>query len=306
MLTYCKMHRHEVRYVIAQELSRFARNNLDQAQTIFDLGSIGIKVRSVYEGNIDETAVGKLNANIVGTFNQYFSDSLSEKQRAKQRLAITAGRYPWRAPIGYHNISANSGPNIEPDKVRGPLIRRVFELIESELYKKFEVLRIITQEGLTTLGGKPVSKQTFDHVIKNPLYAGWIRRDGCEGLHDAFLDMLRSLRPSADALSLFPKIAAKLWAKVSVKQQSDSEKEAKELKTQLEQHKMKKKELLSMRLRGELSLEEFEVENAEFRLTICEIEAKMNEKLQIAVSSRATAASFARFAELQLLDIANA
>src|ERR1700730_8489521 len=70
MLTYCKTHRREVRYVVVQDLSRFARNNQDQAQTISELGRIGVLLRSTYETNIDETAAGTLAANIFGTFNQ--------------------------------------------------------------------------------------------------------------------------------------------------------------------------------------------------------------------------------------------
>jgi hypothetical protein len=72
MLAYCRTHRSKVRYVVVQDLSRFARNNQDQAQTISELGRIGVLLRSTYESNIDETAAGRLAANIFGTFNQYF------------------------------------------------------------------------------------------------------------------------------------------------------------------------------------------------------------------------------------------
>jgi site-specific DNA recombinase len=39
MLTYCRAHRREVRYVVVQDLCRFARNNQNQAQTINELGA---------------------------------------------------------------------------------------------------------------------------------------------------------------------------------------------------------------------------------------------------------------------------
>src|ERR1039457_5129011 len=76
MLAYCRTHRHEVGYVVVQDLSRFARNNQDQAQTIVELLRIGVLLRSTYESNIDGRAAGRLAANIFGTFNQYFSDAL--------------------------------------------------------------------------------------------------------------------------------------------------------------------------------------------------------------------------------------
>lgn len=174
MLAYCRTHWRKVRYVVVQDLSRFARNNRDQAQTISELGRIGVLLRSTYESNIDETAAGKLAANIFGTFNQYFSDALSEKMRDRTRQSVSAGRFPWRAPIGYQNIGGKDGPNIQPDEKRAPLIRRAFELVAAGQHKQSEVLQIVTDEGLTTAGGRPLPKQTFQAVLRNPLYAGFV------------------------------------------------------------------------------------------------------------------------------------
>jgi len=131
-------------------------------------------LRSTYESNIDETAAGKLAANIFGAFNQFFSDSHSEKQRDRKRQAVAAGRVPWRAPIGYVNVNSKAGANVVPDPQRESLITRSFELMDSGLYKKSDVLRIVTNEGLTTRSGKPVSSQSFDEILRNPIYAGWV------------------------------------------------------------------------------------------------------------------------------------
>jgi hypothetical protein len=157
-----------------QDLSRFARNIKDQADAIFDLVRCGVLLRSTYEPNVDETAAGKLAANLFGSFNQFFSDSLSEKQRDRKRLAVAAGRVPWHAPTGYVNVSSKTGANIEPDPQRGPLMTRAFELVGAGLHKKSEVLKIVTTEGLTTRSGKPVATQSFDHMLRNPVYAGWV------------------------------------------------------------------------------------------------------------------------------------
>jgi site-specific DNA recombinase len=97
MLAYCKVQRNKVSYVVVQDLSRFARNNRDQGDAIFQLESSGVSLRSTYESNIDETAGGKLAANIFGSFNQFWSDAHSEKQRDRKRLAVAGGRVPWRA-----------------------------------------------------------------------------------------------------------------------------------------------------------------------------------------------------------------
>jgi site-specific DNA recombinase len=161
MLSFCRVNRNYVRYVVVQDLSRFARNHKDQAEAIYDLGRSGARLRSTYESNIDETAAGQLAANIFGAFNQFFSDSHSEKQRDRKRQAVAAGRVPWRAPIGYVNVNAKQGPNIKPEEQRAPHIRRAFALISAGVLKKSEVLKLVTDEGLTTNLGKPLSALLF-------------------------------------------------------------------------------------------------------------------------------------------------
>ena len=61
-------------------------------------------------------------------------------------------------------------------------------------------------------------------------------------------------------------------------------------------------ELLKMRMRGELSRDEFEQANSDFTAEINVIE----EQLRAVASRRDTADSFVRFVELQLMDTANA
>ena len=129
MLKFCKEHCRDVFYVVVQDLSRFARNTKDQADAIVELEKHGVHVRSVYEPNVDETAAGKLAANMLGAFNQYFSDSLSEKMKDRMRASVAAGRFPWRAPIGYKNVGGKIGPNIVPDDDKARFIRKAFEFI---------------------------------------------------------------------------------------------------------------------------------------------------------------------------------
>jgi site-specific DNA recombinase len=188
MLAYCAANRRQIGYVVVQDLSRFARNNRDQAEFISELGSLGMKLCSVYEPNVDDTAAGKLAANIHGTFNQYFSDALSEKMKDRTRAAVLAGRFPWPAPIGYLNDeNPTSGANIVPDPERAPLIRKAFEMIATGQYKKTDVLKAITDLGLQTRKGKKLSAQTFEETLKKPIYCGYTTASFLEepvkGLH---------------------------------------------------------------------------------------------------------------------------
>ena len=193
MLAFCKTRRREVRYVVVQDLSRFARNLRDQVQAMAELLRIGILVRSANETNIDETASGKLAASILGGFNEYFSNSLSEKMKDRTRDSAASGRFPWRAPVGYVNIGGKEGPNIKPDGKRAPLIARAFELMATGRHKKTEVLKIVTDQGLMTASGKRLSPQTLQAVLRNPLYAGWVTLPSDEsfepvrGLHEPLI-----------------------------------------------------------------------------------------------------------------------
>ncbi len=387
MLTFCREHRRQVRYVVVQDLSRFARNLQDQAQTMAELLHIGILVRSANETNVDESASGKLAANIVGGFNEYFSHSLSEKMKDRTRDAVASGRFPWRAPVGYINVGGKEGPNIKPDPKRALLIRRAFELLATGRHKKTDVLKIVTDEGLTTASGKPLSPQTLQAVLRNPLYAGWVtlpsdesfepvrglheplisqdtfdrvqaildgrkltaapkrkfnpaiplkclikceacgtpitggfsggrgnkknggrywcRKSGCRAvkvskvqLETEFLGLLRRLKPDSQAVSQFPKIAAKIWAE----KQGDAEKETKKLVARMEEQRKLKRELLKAMLSGKVSHSDYEDANTE-----CSAELAVTEQeLQAISCKRGTLDAFVRFAELHLTDIAHA
>jgi site-specific DNA recombinase len=106
MLSYCKAHRRDVGFVVVYDLSRFARNVRDQADAIATLFEIGVRVRSTLEPNVDESAAGKLAANVHASFNQFFSDSLSErmKERSKRPCARAAGRGKRPSDIGTSTV----------------------------------------------------------------------------------------------------------------------------------------------------------------------------------------------------------
>jgi site-specific DNA recombinase len=383
MLTFCKKHRRDVSNVVVQDLSRFARNFLDQVQTMGDLRRVGVTLRSTYETNIDETAAGKLSANIFGTFNQYFSDALAEKMQARTRQAVAAGRFPWRAPLGYVNVGGKDGANIKPDAERAPYIRQAFELMATGQNTKSGVLKIVTDAGLTTARGKPLSAQTFQAILRNPLFAGWVtlpsdenfepvrglhepiidqktfdrvqaildgrtptaspkrkfnpalplkclvhcaacgtpltggfpkgrsktygrywcRKAGCRAvtlsmakLEEEFVEFLSRISLNPDIISIFPKVAAKVWAD----SQGDWERTSKRLTGRLEDQKRLKGELLKAKLRGEVSQADYEEANAAFSAEI----ANITEQLQASTTDGATMEAFIQFAELTLLDIA--
>jgi site-specific DNA recombinase len=171
MRLFCKQHRRDVDFVVVQDLSRLARNSVDQGQCIADLRALGVKLFSVYEPNVDDTAAGRFAAGMLGAVNEFFSNSLSEKMRDRMRASVAAGRFPFPAPIGY--INTGGTPNIIPDPERAPLIRRAFELIAAG-HKRADVLKTITDAGLRTRRGNRLTPQVFYALLHKPIYCGWI------------------------------------------------------------------------------------------------------------------------------------
>jgi site-specific DNA recombinase len=107
--------------------------------------------------------------------SQFFSDSLSEKTKDRMKAAVKAGRFLWVAPVGYINEGRGSGSTIKPDPKRAELVRKGFELMAGGGYSADDALRTVTALGLTTRKGRAVPRQTWHAILRNPLYAGWIR-----------------------------------------------------------------------------------------------------------------------------------
>lgn len=141
------------------------------------------------------------------------------------RQAAAEGRFPFKAPLGYLNIYTQRGPNLIQDPDRAPLIRRAFELFAEGTRTKSSVLELITQLGFATHSGKQITAQTFQRLMKNPIYAGWVEipswgvreRGGFEqivdqDLFDRVQDILVGRRPSFTSYQRnHPDFPLRLW-----------------------------------------------------------------------------------------------
>ena len=175
LLQFCTKHKGQIGNVIVADLSRLARNVVDQGTTIAGLAEQNIRLRSVDEQNIDGSAGGKLIAGMTGVFNEYFSNSLSERTKYRMQAAVKSGRFVWKAPLGYINPKNGSGSTIKIDSERAPLVRKGFELMASGSHHADDVLRTITALGLRTARGAVLPRQTWHAMLRNPLYAGWVK-----------------------------------------------------------------------------------------------------------------------------------
>lgn len=186
MLAYCRRQRRKIAMVIVADLSRFSRNVFNLSAVAAMLKNLGITIESVDEPITDDSAVGQLMRNMITSYNQYFSDSLSERTRSRMRAVVNAGRFPWPAPIGYLNVDKQLC--IDPE--RGHFIRQAFELIASGRFSTGDsVLKLLTAMGFKTRRGRSLSKGTFARILSNRTYAGWIETQGSvfHGTHEPLI-----------------------------------------------------------------------------------------------------------------------
>lgn len=186
MLAFCKKQHKDISCVIVADLSRFARNVVDQGSSIAALLNLGIRTVSIDEPIVDNTAAGKLAAGMIGVFNQFFSDSLSEKTKFRMQAGVNQGRWLWVAPIGYLNETATKRIVIDPE--RAPFIRKAFELLNDGI-SIGDVIRQVTALGLRTRKGRAVPKQTMSRLVRNSFYTGWIEKKGTRvrGAHEPLI-----------------------------------------------------------------------------------------------------------------------
>ena len=178
MLAYCRENKGRVQWVVVYAVSRFARSVHDHAQTRAHLASLGISLRSVTEP-FDESSQGKLMESLMASFAQFDNDVRAERTVVGMKAAIQAGKWPFKAPLGYRNGDRKPGsPSLILDPERGPLVKQAFELYATGLHTRKKVLEMISVAGLRTANGKRVSAQTFDQILRKPVFAGWLQVNG--------------------------------------------------------------------------------------------------------------------------------
>ena len=173
-LAYCRENKGRVKWLVVYAVSRFARSSHDHLQTRALLGGFGINLRSVTE-HFDETSQGKLMESILASFAQFDNDVRAERTVAGMKAANLAGRWTFKAPLGYVNGKGGKGsPSLIRDTDRESLVKQAFELYATGLHTKQKVCEMVNAAGLRTLAGKPVSYQTFEQMLRKPVYAGWL------------------------------------------------------------------------------------------------------------------------------------
>ncbi len=171
LLTYCRLNKGRVHFVVVFNLTRFARDKYDHFALRAHLKSLGISLRSATEP-IDDTATGKLMEGVLAAFAQFDDDVRSDRTRAGMKAALELGRWVFLAPIGYLNAPRSIGKSLVNDPERAPLVRRAFGNYATGRYTKEQLLKQVRTWGLTNRRGKQLTSQAIGVLLRNQLYAG--------------------------------------------------------------------------------------------------------------------------------------
>ncbi len=158
--------------VVIHKIDRSARNLRDWS----DLGEMmdgGIEVHFANEALDLNSRGGRLSADIQAVVAADFIRNLRDETKKGMRGRYKQGLFPLPAPIGYLDRGRGLPKGIDP--VKGPLVRRMFELYASGRYGHVQLAEMMYDLGLRTKRGKRVDKSTFSWMLSNPFYYGVIR-----------------------------------------------------------------------------------------------------------------------------------
>ena len=190
--------RRDIDYVIVHQLSRFARNRLDDAVITQRLEAAGAILVSCLEG-IDQTPSGRMLQGVLASLNEYQSTNQSEDIKRKTLQKVKDGGTPSLAPIGYRNVQgAEADKNsrwVEIDPERADHIKWAFSSYASGNYSLRQLADALEERGLTQRPTKnqpsrPLPANKLQTVLRNRYYLGIVTYKGIEyeGKHPKLID----------------------------------------------------------------------------------------------------------------------
>ncbi len=169
LIKYSIENKKKLTTLIIWKYDRLARNLSDQMELVKNFAGLGIRVLSVTENN-EDTSVGKLMRNIIGSFSQYENDIKAERTINGIKRCLEQGRWPWKGPAGYQNTKDKENKSLLVETEEAIYVIEGFQMIESRLYKQTEVAAVLKKKGF-----KKATKGFINRMLRNPLYAGIIR-----------------------------------------------------------------------------------------------------------------------------------
>jgi site-specific DNA recombinase len=186
-------------FVIVYDISRLARNRLDDANLLLKIEQSGARLVSVLE-NIDATPAGRLTHGVLAAVNEFRSAGDAEKVKMGLSRKHADGGTISKAPIGYENtrarIEGREVRTVAIDPERAPLVRMGFDLYATGEYSISDLRDRLDEAGLRSRqtakrAPAPLSRSQVHRMLRDDYYIGVVTWDGAKnpnGRHDALID----------------------------------------------------------------------------------------------------------------------
>ncbi|WP_104017830.1 recombinase family protein [Roseovarius nitratireducens] len=182
--------------LVMHKIDRSARNFSDWAR-LDDVARLGIKVYFAADSLDFDSRGGRLLADIQMALAADYSRNLSLEVKKGIYGRVRHGIYPFRAPIGYLDTGGGNPKSIDP--VKGPLVKKLFELYASGEYSITSLTEEMRRRGLTGYGARPAVRRNIETILRNPFYCGKMRIAGklYPGIHEPLISAARFRRVQA-------------------------------------------------------------------------------------------------------------
>jgi site-specific DNA recombinase len=163
--------------ILVYNVDRISRNLSDAAIVSKMLQSGELKeIRT--PSRTYQTIEDLLSLGIEFAVAQYYSSLISKRVKEGHQEKVARGEYPAQAPVGYVNRTVRGVSNIYPDELKAPYIKRVFSLYSTGNYSYSQLARYLNDKGIKTRKDKPIRKTTIERILKDPVYYGFMMRNG--------------------------------------------------------------------------------------------------------------------------------
>jgi site-specific DNA recombinase len=186
-------------YVIVYDLSRLARNRLDDALLMLKIEQSGARLVSVLE-NVDQTPSGRLTHGVLAAVNEFRSAGDGEKVKMGLQRKHATGGTLGKAPIGYLNtrsrVLGRDVRGVEIDPERSPLVRMGFECYATGEHSISALADLLDVSGLRTpmtskRPAKALARSAVYRMLRDDYYIGVVTLNGVknpDGQHPPLID----------------------------------------------------------------------------------------------------------------------
>lgn len=162
----------KARGVLIHKIDRSARNLRDWSE----LGSLidsGVEVHFANESLDLTSRGGRLSADIQAVVASDYVRNLREETIKGMRGRVKQGFYPLPAPLGYNDAGPAKAKTLDP--VRGPLIKKAFEVYAAGNHSLIALAEEMHSKGLRNRNGGKLSKNALNVCLRNQFYIGLVK-----------------------------------------------------------------------------------------------------------------------------------